>query len=313
MSIYASESGFSSTTSGKSSSIRKKVQHDGKNLKNTPTGASTNPRKQTKRGGRKFNRKHHLTIFSCNAAGLKGKLLSLRNEIKESNAAIFTVQETHYSEKGKISVEGFEIFESIRKKEKGGTAMGVHHSLDPILIKEYNDDFEMICVEIAIANKKIRVITGYGPQESWQESSRLPFFHALEEEVVKAINDGKEIIIEMDSNSKLGPDVIANDPHSQSENGKILWDIIYRNGLIVVNGMLEKCKGSITRRRETVNGVEQSIIDHVIVSHGLKEDIERLVIDESGNKDKYKSIKHQQSIRNDPIQMQKSWIIISLT
>ena len=88
----------------------------------------------------------------------------------------------------------------------------------------------------------------------------------------------------MDSNSKLGPDIIANDPHSQSENGKILWDIICRNGLIVVNGMLEKCKGSITRRRETVNGVEQSIIDHVIVSHGLKEDIESLDIDECGNK-----------------------------
>ena len=110
--------------------------------------------------------------------------MSLQNEIKETNAAIFTIQETHYAEKGKIKVEGYEIFESIRKKEKGGSVIGVHHSLNPILIKEYKDDFELICVEVAIANKQIRIITGYGPQESWPESSRLPFFHALEEEVV---------------------------------------------------------------------------------------------------------------------------------
>ena len=210
--------------------------------------------------------------------------MSLQNEIKETNAAIFTIQETHYAEKGKIKVEGYEIFESIRKKEKGGSVIGVHNSLNPILIKEYKDDFELICVEVAIANKQIRIIIGYGPQESWPESSRLSFFHALEEEVVKAMNDGKQVIIEMDSNSKLGPEIIKGDPHRQSENGKLLWEIICRNELIVVNGMLEKCKGLVTRRRETVNGIEQSIIDHVLISNGLKDDIELIDIDECGHR-----------------------------
>ena len=130
------------------------------------------------------------------------------------------------------SIESFEIFEAIRSKEKGGTLIGIHQALRPILIKVYEKDFELICVKVDVGNREIRVITGYGPQESWSEQSRLPFFHALEEEISKAKNDGKHIIIEMDSNSKWGLEVFAHDPHLQTANGKELWDIVGRQGLL---------------------------------------------------------------------------------
>ena len=55
-----------------------------------------------------------------------------------------------------------------------------------MLIEEYNDDFEMIVVEIVVANKEIRLITGYGPQENLSEMERMPFFLALEQEVIRA-------------------------------------------------------------------------------------------------------------------------------
>ena len=64
----------------------------------------------------------------------------------------------------------------------------------------------------------------------------------------------------MDANSKLGPNIVPGDMHSQSENGKILADIIKRHNLIVGNG-LPKCKGLVTRKRVTKNGIEESIID----------------------------------------------------
>ena len=68
-----------------------------------------------------------LSIFSANADGLYGKTSNLKYQIKESNAHIFTVQETKYRKKGKFSMEEFDIFESIRKnKEKGGTMLGIH-------------------------------------------------------------------------------------------------------------------------------------------------------------------------------------------
>ena len=70
----------------------------------------------------------------------------------------------------------------------------------------------------------------------------LSLFLALEQEIVKAEIEGKSIIIEMDANSKMGPDLIPGDLHEQSENGKVLADIIERHGLIIGNAM-PKCKG----------------------------------------------------------------------
>ena len=40
-----------------------------------------------------------LSVFSTNAAGLKSKILNCKNEIKHFDAAIFTIQETHFVKK----------------------------------------------------------------------------------------------------------------------------------------------------------------------------------------------------------------------
>ena len=167
--------------------------------------------------------KRNLTLFSNNVASLKSKLQSFKNELKRTNAAVFTLQETHYASKGKVNIEDYEVFESIRKnKEKGGTMIGAHKALNPVLINEYSDEFELLVIEITVANNDIRVISGYGPQENWQQKDRKPFFEALEEEVIKAELAGKSVIVEADFNSKLGREFIPNDPNPQSENGKLL-------------------------------------------------------------------------------------------
>ena len=151
-------------------------------------------------------------------------------------------------------MEGFEIFESIRKKKKnGGTMIGVHKALKPMLVNEYNEKFELIVLEIFVGGKDIKIISGYGPQENWAEDDRLPFFISLEEEIIKAALLGKSIFIELDANSKLGPTIIENDPHSQSQNGRILAGIIERNGLVVGNSLKDKSSGLITRKRITIN------------------------------------------------------------
>ena len=58
----------------------------------------------------------------------------------------------------------------------------------------------------------------------------MPFFLTLEEEINKAEMLGKSIFIEMDANCKLGADFISNDPHNQTNDGKILAGIIRRHG-----------------------------------------------------------------------------------
>ena len=73
---------------------------------------------------------------------------------------------------------------------KGGTIIGAHKGLNPILIEEYSEDFELLVVEVKIRNKERRIISGYGPQETWPEAERMPFFVALEQEITKAEMDG---------------------------------------------------------------------------------------------------------------------------
>ena len=217
-------------------------------------------------------------MFSSNANGLKKKVESLKYLINHLKIGIFTLQETNLTKKGKVKMDSFEIFEAIRKKEAGGTMIGVHKSLQPILIQEYSEDFELIVLEMKVEGKDICVISGYGPQESWSLDKRMPFFTALEEEVTRAELSGRSIMICFDANSKLGPLHIPGDPHEMSENGKIVEGIIERHALIVGNGLKGKASGVITRSRTTVNSVEKSVIDLILLSEDLVENIDKIFI-----------------------------------
>ena len=260
-------------------------------------GLLNQKKKKVKRGGKKHKKSEPLVIFSTNAAGLKFKENSLKNVLKELNAGIFTIQETHFAKKGQFKLQDFEIFEAIRTKDKGGTMIGAHKALDPKLIIEYSEDFELVVIEIKIRNKEVRIMTGYGPQESWNEVDRMPFFISLEKEISKAELAGKSIIIEMDSNSKLGKDYISMDPHGQTQNGRVLAGILDRHGLVVVNGIEDKCFGTITRSRITVDGVEKSIIDHVFINEDLRNDLETLKIDEENEHALYKIRKTKNGVK----------------
>ena len=220
-------------------------------------------------------------MFSANAAGCVRKIESLMDNIKHTDAAVVTLQETHFKKKGKLNdkLPDYQIFEAIRKKQKGGTLIAIHKALDPILIEEYSSDFELVVVEAKLGGREVWIISGYGPQENWKVEDRMPFFVKLEEEISKAKLHGKEIIIQMDANSKLGPTVIMGDPHKQSDNGRILAEIVERNSLVVMNGDA-KCKGIITRRRITKKTKEESVIDLVIVSDNIAQVIEEVKIDE---------------------------------
>ena len=151
--------------------------------------------------------------------------------------------------------------------------IGVHKALEPIMIEEYSEKFELLVVEATINNKNVRIISGYGPQESWKPEERLPFYQALEEEITKAGLAGRSVIISLDANSKLGKEWIPNDRHLQSQNGKVPSDILKRHALIVANSLPGKSIGTITRKRITEVGVEESTIDFLVLSSDLAEEV----------------------------------------
>ena len=129
-----------------------------------------------------------IPIFSANAAGVFIKIESLVNNVTTLGAGLITIQETHFKRKGRLNdkLPEFEFFESIRNKQKGGTLIGAHKSLDPVLIEEYSENFELLVIEVRIGGKDVRVISGYGPQENWSSEEKMPFFRSLEQEIVKA-------------------------------------------------------------------------------------------------------------------------------
>ena len=116
-------------------------------------------------------------IFSANGAGVVTKIPSLVNNVESLGAGIITLQETHFKRKGTLNgkIVDYEFFEAIRKKQKGGTLIGAHKSLDPVLIEEYSDEFELIVVEVRLGTMDTRIISGYGPQENWKMEQKLPF------------------------------------------------------------------------------------------------------------------------------------------
>ena len=74
-------------------------------------------------------------------------------------------------------------------------------------------------VEVKVGTEQLRVINGYGPQES-------------EDSIANDLNIN--VIIKIGANAKLGSDIIKGCPHKMSNNGKLLYDIIERQDLIVV-------------------------------------------------------------------------------
>ena len=128
---------------------------------------------------------------------------------------------------------------------------------------------------------KVRFINGYGVQENSSEEQKRNFFQHLDLEIKKAITAGALICIQMDSNAKFGPAFIPLDPKPISDNGILLGQVIEENNLVVVNGT-PKYEGVITRYRKTVNSVEASVTDHLIVCDVFYEIITKMTIDESG-------------------------------
>ena len=253
-----------------------KIHHNA--AKNTSHSRS----KKMRRGGKNKNCESlTINLIGANANGLKNKKKSLEHVIEATNSSCVMIQETKLYKKGQINIEGFQAFELIRSdKEGGGLMTAVKEELEPVLVDEGNDDAEILVIEGNMSNFSIRFINAYGPQESDHNSKRLEFFIRLEEEIVKCKDNDKAIIIELDANSKLGSQIIIGDPHDMSKNGELLWDIIERQNLTVVN-TLELCEGVITRTKDTIERSEASVIDFVIVCEKIVPFVKRMIIDEN--------------------------------
>ena len=242
---------------------------------------------KTRRGNWKKNKgklseNYKFSILGTNCNGILHKQDSLKVAIEAFKPSILTLQETKSRKHGIIRLKGYQIFEKIRRGGNGGGLLtAADENLNPVLISTGKyEDSEIITVQVEVGKYNIRVINGYGPQENeYCKDEIYKFWQEVEEEILDAKDNECLVAIQIDANAKVGKDKIRNDPNTVSANGKILLDICERQNLTILNTM-DLCKGVITRERVTVNNIERSVIDYVIVCEAMKNYVEEMKIDE---------------------------------
>ena len=200
---------------------------------------------------------NYFTVVGTNANGILSKLDSLENLVDHFKCAVLFLQETKVSRKGQVKIPGYDIFEVVRSNAKGGSILtALHSNLQPVYISGGEDDMEILVIQAKIGNSNCRFINAYGPQEYATLEDKIAFYARLDQEVKNAKLFNCLVCLEMDANAKVGYNVIKNDPNAMSDNGEYLMELMERNNLIICNAT-DKCEGTITRERVTVNGTEQ--------------------------------------------------------
>ena len=125
----------------------------------------------------------------------------------------------------------------------------------------------------------IRLILAYGPQENTSKDEKDKFYDDLNIEVERGKLCEEQTLIVGDLNAKLEHPIIKNDVYDISTNGQLLKEVMDEHGLCVANS-LNKCTGTWTRTRNSKNKFEKSVIDYVIMSKELEENLINMHIDE---------------------------------
>ena len=206
-------------------------------------------------------------------------MLSFKFIMEQLKPHVVVIQETKLKRKSQFKIDGYTTFPTVRGDSGGGLLVSCLCSLDPVLIFEGTCECEVLVVQIRLNNKQIRIIAGYGPQECAPMIVREAYRNTIEEQVVRSYLSGTSVLIAEDSNAKLGPSWIKGDPHTISDNGRLLAGMIDRQELTIINN-LNKCVGGPVTRRRMVNGREErSCIDFILTSQDLTTCLDHALID----------------------------------
>ena len=264
-------------------------QHPGLESKSEGNEFGLMNKSKKKRNRRKLrkkikNKETSLKIIGVNVAGLMSKLESFKKLLRDKDPSVFCLQETKLYQPNKIKTEevkNFIMYELLRKNSKGGgLCIGVNKDLCPVWVAQGDDEVECLVVEIWVEDFPIRIITAYGPQLGDSSDRKQKFWNFLDNEVNNAFNCGSGVLIQMDSNSHLGKEVIENDVNDQNVNGRLFCEFLDRNPQLSLINSLPICEGKITRMRKTTRGVEMSILDVFVTCNQILPYIVKMSIDE---------------------------------
>ena len=223
-----------------------------------------------------------LRFLGINAAGLRSKILTFQKVLKDLKPSVFFIEETKLKDAGKVKFDNYLVFEKTRKKKinGGGIAIGCIEELNPVWVKEGEEDVEALSIEVFVKKMKIRCCVAYGFQENENYDKKEAFWNYLDDEVTEAKESGAGLVIQFDGNLWAGNKIIPNDPRKQNNNGKLFEQFLTRNSHLTVVNSLQLCEGLITRRRYRNEKLEESVLDFFVVCNLVLPHVTRMVIDE---------------------------------
>ena len=137
---------------------------------------------------------NNFSVISVNINGVCSKLASLEYVVNTFSPSVFCLQETKVQKPGKIRFEGaqnYVIYELTRKnKTGGGLAIGVKKDLEPGWAGEGDNETEVLVVQLTVGDMKLRVLCGYGPQETDSADRKALFWSRVHAEVNIAEEEG---------------------------------------------------------------------------------------------------------------------------
>ena len=115
-------------------------------------------------------------LVGTNCAGLNSKWQSFNKLINDLKPSIFLGQETKLRKKQKFQIvdPDYTVFRLERENTGGGgLVIAALEDLNPILVKEGDDESEAMTVQIKVNQFEIRIVVGYGACESDRQAKKL--------------------------------------------------------------------------------------------------------------------------------------------
>ena len=196
--------------------------------------------------------------------------------------SVFFIEETKFKDAGKIKLKNYNIFELIRSSRNGGggLALGCLKELQPVWVREGDDQVEALSVEIFLKRMKIRCCVAYGCQETDLIERNEAFWNFLDEEVFFANQNSSGLVLHFDGNLWAGQNIVPGDPRIQNRNGKLFQSFLKRHPHLTVFNSLPLCEGLITRSRLRDGKWEKSVLDFFVVCSRVLPFVTKMVIDE---------------------------------
>ena len=182
-----------------------------------------------------------------------------------------------------FNLENYYVFELVRQSRDGGggLALGCLKDLQPVWVREGDDQVEALSVEINLKCLKIRCCIAYGCQENDLVERKDAFWLYLDEEVQFADRAESGFVLHFDGNLWAGNHIIPGDPRPQNRNGKMFQNFLERHPHLTVVNSSALCEGLITRSRMVGGKIQKSVLDFFVICNRLLPYLTKMVIDES--------------------------------